>query len=147
MFNVEARAAVAEGAITPDVAEVGSGLLAAIEPLVSLVLYLCSEAAELVDSKGRQPHPRGFRDPARTPNAPTVWETASRLGARLRSARDASQRHRAGLHSRPRPHVRRVHCPHFWSGRKDADRKLILRWVHPVLVAGNAIGPTVRKVD
>ena len=147
LLNAEAAAAVAEGAITPDVAGVGSGLLEAIEPLVSLVLYLCSEAAELVDRKGRQSRPRGFADPVRTPNAPTVWETASRLGARLRSARAASQRDETGSHSRPRPHVRRAHWHHFWSGPKDGDRKLVLRWVHPVLVAGQAIVPTVRQVD
>lgn len=147
MLNAEAAAAVAEGAITPDVAEVGSDLLAAIEPLVSLVLYLCSEAAELVDRKGRLSQPRGFRDPARTPNAPTVWVTASRLGARLRSARASSQRDEAGSHSRPRPHVRRAHWHHFWTGSKAGNRNLVLRWVHPVLVAGDAIVPTVRTVD
>lgn len=117
-----------------------------VEPLVSVVLYLCSEAAEISDRKNpaRSPSPR--RDAVRTPNAPTVWETAVRLGQALRAARAAAA-DGSGTHAAPRPHIRRAHWHHFWTGPKAGERKLVLRWVHPVLVAGDAIVPVVRKVE
>lgn len=119
----------------------------AIEPLVSVVLYLCSEAAEISDRKDPNRTPAGFRDPVRTPNAPTVWETAARLGEALRAARAVAAASGDGSHAAPRPHIRRAHWHHFWTGPKDGDRKLVLRWLHPILVAGDDIVPVVRTVD
>ncbi len=118
----------------------------AIEPLVSLILYLCSEAAEITDRKDPKRSPSGFRSSVRTPNAPTVWETAVRLGEALRTARSAAAPGE-GSHAAPRPHIRRAHWHHFWTGPKSGDRKLVLRWLHPILVAGDDIAATVRSVD
>lgn len=55
-----------------------------IAPLVSILLYLCSEASEIheraVEGTGRE-HPR--RPPARYPKAPTTWAVGYRLGAAI----------------------------------------------------------------
>ncbi|MCC6742391.1 MAG: hypothetical protein IT175_00890 [Acidobacteria bacterium] len=118
-----------------------------VSPLVSVVLYLCSEAAEIATRKDPKREPAGFRDSVRTPNSPTIWETAVRLGNALRTARTAAAASRDGSHASPRPHIRRAHWHHFWTGPKDGDRKLVLRWMHPVLVAGDDIVPVVRTVD
>jgi hypothetical protein len=118
-----------------------------VEPLVSLVLYLCSEAAEISDRKNPEVHPTPRCAPSRTPNAPTVWETGARLGVALRRRRDAARDPGEGSHAAPRPHIRRAHWHHFWTGPKAGERRLVLRWVHPTLVGGDDVVPTIREVD
>lgn len=118
-----------------------------VEPLVSLVLYLCSEAAEIADRKDPARRPTARRDSSRTPNSPTVWDTGARLGAALRRARDAASESGEGSHAAPRPHIRRAHWHHYWTGPKAGERRLVLRWVHPTLVGGDDIVPTIRDVD
>jgi hypothetical protein len=113
-------------------------------PLLSLVLYLCSTAAEIHDADGspRQPeHPRPIRTKKGPrifpPDRSTTWEVAYRLGAALRlSLAQFSEAH-GGTHASPRPHIRRAHWHSFWTGPHDqpARRRLELRWLPPVPVA------------
>jgi hypothetical protein len=66
-----------------------------IVPLVSLVLYVCSQASE-IGEPGRQPHrpeakrtKRGLQHfPA---DKPTTWDVGVRLGAALRRAYQTEQ--------------------------------------------------------
>jgi hypothetical protein len=108
------------------------------EPLVSILLYLVSEAADVVGPPAGNPEPvrtrHGMRVFAR--DVVRVWDVGWRVGAALRAA---VARHAAadadGHHARPRPHVRRAHWHHYWVGPRG-DQRLALRWLHPVLVAG-----------
>lgn len=118
-----------------------------LAPLLSLTLYLCSEAAELRESRSGaswpiRPQMAKTKNGPRImpPSAVRVWETGYRIGAALRAALlkptepdDPS----TGTHARPRPHIRRAHWHHFWTGPRDqaADRRLILRWLPPVPIA------------
>jgi hypothetical protein len=128
----------------------------ALSPLVSLLLYLCSEEPDVRDGAGSQRLPRR-PNPIRTkkglrlfpPDEPTVWETGFRLGAALRRAAsgewsEGAVAERAG----PRPHIRRAHWHSYWTGTKDA-RKLSLRWLPPIPVGledMEKLRPTVRRV-
>lgn len=53
-------------------------------------------------------------------------------------------------HARPRPHLRRGHWSHFWTGKRDSkDRERVLKWIEPVYI--NASSPddlptTIHKV-
>lgn len=135
-----------------------------LAPLVSVTLYLCSQAAEIRDARGRRKSPEnpapkkikgGLREFAAA--GPTTWEVGYRLGAALRAGLAAEQTQAgAGTHTRPRPHIRRAHWHSFWIGPRQEDhpdRKLVLRWLHPVLVAGaedregGGIVPTLHNVD
>lgn len=41
-------------------------------------------------------------------------------------------------HARPRPHLRRGHWSHFWTGKRDsADRERVLKWIEPVYINAN----------
>lgn len=112
-----------------------------VAPMVSILLYLCAEDAEM----------RPTRDPKRThepvpprrnkegelhlPPAkrPEVWETGFRLGAALRDAmRAASPPSGSG----PRGHIRRAHWHSYWKGSKsnDDERQLEIRWLPPIPV-------------
>jgi hypothetical protein len=125
-------------------------------PLVSLLLYLCSEAAEVRDAAGSLRLPR-YQRPVETkrgpkwvpPDGPTTWEVGWRMGAALREARAAvgSAGH-GGEHAAPRAHLRRAHWHTYITGpRADAHRqRRDLRWLHPILVGAGDIVPTIHRV-
>lgn len=124
--------------------------LAIVPHLVSLLVYLGSETAEVHDAKGSDRQPMGRCAPKRAANAPTVWETGYRLGAALRRARErATSAAGDGSHASPRPHVRRAHYHSFWRGPRDGERELFVKWLPPIAVNVDDVGdlvPTVRQV-
>jgi hypothetical protein len=113
-------------------------------PLVSLVLYLCCQSAEITDQHGAnrlpaRPQPvktkRGLR--FFPPDRPTRWQVGYRLGAALRRA--ASERgasSSSGTHASPRPHIRRAHWHSFWVGKwgQPEVREVVLKWLPPIPV-------------
>jgi hypothetical protein len=128
----------------------------AIAPLVSLVLYLCSANAELRDARGtgRQPAyaratktKRGKKLIAAA--SPTTWEVGYRLGAAIRRAEAREPTRAEGTHASPRPHLRRAHWHHFWTGPLKGERTLSLKWLPPVNVgvSDEELPATVRPVE
>lgn len=149
------------GYVPPDASsEIGRAVAGMLAPIVSLVLYLCSDPSERdleaeTDPAARpaNPVPRKTKRGTRLHAAPepTVWRTGFRLGERLRAAeRAASGADGAGETASVRPHVRRAHWHSFWVGPKaDPEaRKLELRWLAPILVGadGEPAKATVREV-
>jgi len=129
-----------------------------VTPLVSLVLYLCSTAAEYIGDR-RPTYPR----PVRTkrgprifpPDQPTVWQTGFRIGAALRRAenerRRSSDEGETTDRRSPRPHIRCAHWHAYWTGPRSepAKRRVVLHWLPPIPVnVGDLddIAPTVRSV-
>ena len=51
-----------------------------------------------------------------------------------RTVQELEQQHRTGESFSPRPHMRRAHYHHFWTGPHDGERKLIVRWLPPIPV-------------
>jgi hypothetical protein len=130
-----------------------------ISPLISLVLYLCSQGAEIKETgSGKRlptrPKPqktkRGMRIFA--PDHPSRWEVGYRLGAALRQALSQHEpAEQISTHASPRPHIRRAHWHSFWIGKKDQPdaRTVTLKWLPPIPV--NVLGiedltTTVRDV-
>ena len=115
-----------------------------ISPLVSLVLYLCSQAAEIKDAgAGEQvpsrPKPQKTKKGLRifAPDHPSRWEVGYRLGAALRQALSEHEpAEPTGTHASPRPHIRRAHWHSFWVGKKDQPdaRSVTLKWLPPIPV-------------
>ena len=124
----------------------GERLEQTVQPLIATALYLCSAEPDLVDPSGRY-------DKLRKPSAPAAhpvsWELGWRVGAKLRSARSADATDSGGSHAKPRPHVRAAHWHHYWTGPRTGDRKLVVRWVHPIVVSGSRseLPTTVRDLD
>lgn len=103
-------------------------------PLLQLVLYLCSDEPDMP----RVQHPRermrasGAVD---APREPRIWDVGVRIGAAIRGYAVAQPSGSdAGTHASPRPHMRRAHWHHFWTGPMDGERKLALRWLPPIPV-------------
>lgn len=115
----------------------GAGQLA---PMLSLLLYLCSTAAEIHSGARRPMRPA----PTRTkrgprffpPHSPTTWEVGERIGAALRAAYQREQIGQPGAPSgrRVRPHVRRAHWHTYLLGPRDQpeQQRRELRWVPPI---------------
>lgn len=118
-----------------------------IEPLVSLLLYLCSENSEIGDGIRRpvKPVPRLTKDGPRliAPSQPTIWEVGARLGASIRHASSSETDAGEGTYAVRRPHIRRAHWHGYWSGPSKfpdgaaiptANRKFDLKWLPPIAV-------------
>ena len=113
-----------------------------LTPLVSLVLYLCTEAADITGKRGAPKNP----EPVRTrrhgmrlfpADGMTTWDVGVRLGAALRAAYQREQLSTGEETWRSvRPHVRRAHWHTFVAGpRKDASKQeRRLKWLPPIAV-------------
>jgi hypothetical protein len=136
-----------------------------LAPLLSLVLYLASTTREMRSGQLTQPA-RPKTQPTRRlgprifpPSAPRVWDVGFRTGATIRAGRTTIERANVGAdgsegktHASPRPHLRAAHWHHFWVGPLKGERQLILKWLHPIVVAAGeneedpGIIPTVHRV-
>jgi hypothetical protein len=124
-----------------------------IAPLVSLVLYLCAQNAEIRDAGGTarrpgRPAPKRVKGGERyfPPARSTVWECGWRTGPALRAARQAHHTHETAQgpggsgRASPRPHLRRTHWHHDHVGLRSRpeQQQRILRWLPPIPVAVSA---------
>lgn len=114
-----------------------------MEPISSLLLYLCSLSAEYGDgsSKPSNPQPKKTKDGLRLfpPNVPTKWLVGLRIGAALRGALAAeisSSKNEtpSASNSSTKPHVRRAHWHGFWTGSQNGERRFDVRWLPPIPV-------------
>ena len=108
-----------------------------ISKFLQIILYICSENAEVL------PNAEQTLITKRTPvikdrySELRKWDVGKRIGASLRQKTTAPRtaERGGGSHLSPRPHVRRGHWHHFWTGPRDGDRALILRWVAPCFIS------------
>lgn len=110
-----------------------------IAPLVQLVLYLC---ADNIDMSKVPVHPNArvrMSGQVDVPREARTWNVGERIGAAIRKYQNEnvqSEREYVpdSLHARPRPHVRRAHWHHYWTGSRKSKQKLILKWLPPIPV-------------
>jgi len=110
----------------------------AVQPLLSMVLYLCSDEPEIIgpsSSRPRRPQPTRTKHGWRLfpPPGPTIWRVGEEIGALLREARATAQPHTRGRS--PRTHIRRAHWHGYWIGARD-NRMFKYRWLSPIVVRG-----------
>lgn len=119
-----------------------------VEPLLSLLLYLCSANAEIGSGSRKPRTPK----PVRASNGKKkilaagntrIWDVGERVGAAIRRGREAAYRRSVGGTSEregssKRPHVRRAHWHGYWHGPREGDRVFGLVWIPPTHVKINA---------
>ncbi|MEX0746184.1 MAG: hypothetical protein WD118_11330 [Phycisphaeraceae bacterium] len=118
-----------------------------LAPLLSLLLYLCSQPDEIGGGERVPGNPR----PKRTKQGwrlfpvdkPLTWDVGVRIGAALRRAYHQAETDQVAIdpvtgRTRPRAHIRRAHWHGFWRGPRDPDRaderRFELRWLPPLPV-------------
>lgn len=109
--------------------------------LVNLYLYICAQNAEIAPTPAPTYRPRTKGAPIRDRfREVQSYDTGMVIGSALRRAAVSRHSHTSseptGRHVRA--HTRRGHWHHFWTGSKSLpdDRKIVLKWVSPVLVGG-----------
>lgn len=121
--------------------DIDAGLALALGPFLSLLLYLCSTAAEIGTGERRpiaRPTPKQTKHGPRyfPPDTPTTWDVGVRIGAALRAAyhREQLGQDSAPSGGRVRPHVRRAHWHTYLLGPRDdpAGQRRELRWIPPI---------------
>lgn len=107
-------------------------------PLISLLLYVCSDGVEYrASNQPSNPAPKRTRRhgwrlfPAPHPR---VWNLGDKTGEALESALSASKV-QEGERKAVRPHIRRAHWHTFYAGPRDAEeREVRVKWIPPLLV-------------
>lgn len=105
---------------------------------IQLLLYLVSEGADMEDEDtGLRVvrHPPKDSKPVDKASTIAVKHVGVRIGAALRRTA-ATAPHcggNTGTGGTVRPHMRRGHWHHYWTGSK-ADRRLVLKWTAPTMV-------------
>lgn len=111
-------------------------LLAALQ----FILYLASKNADVQDvPQAEAPRARKKRGQI-LDKASEVKEKAVgvRIGNAIRKSRQPSHpSSQGGTGSKVRPHSRRGHWHHYWTGPRDGDRKLVLKWTAPTFIHMN----------
>jgi hypothetical protein len=111
-------------------------------PLLSMLLYICSEQPDIDDERtpGTSPRRPEYVKTKRGPRLfpaekPRIWTVGRQIGEQLRqqsSTDDISQ----ATGRTVRKHLRRGHWHGYWTGPRDQDQKFIIKWQPPIFVGG-----------
>lgn len=128
-----------------------------IGPMLSLLLFVCTQNMEITHprdetKKPRNPRPKrvGGEERIFPPTNPTTWNVGIRMGAQLRSAEQRLNNAPQGTHAGPRPHSRRAHWHPYWYGKRDSEKRILkLKWLNQMLVNAKPeeLVPFVREID
>ena len=100
--------------------------------VANAVAYLCSKNADIVASYS--PNKGLKRNNAKRRSAATWHEVGYRVGADLRAYKRYQSDRREHQGGTVRPHMRRAHWHHYWTGPRDGERNLVLKWLAPTMV-------------
>ncbi len=121
---------------TPDAVQ---SIATEINPLISVLLYLCSQEPDIDDTITPQSFPERPR-PKKTKKGwrlfpadkPRVWAVGASLGQKLRQSLSAEQGE--PTNRTVRAHLRRGHWHGYWKGAHQGERKFIYKWIPPIVV-------------
>lgn len=104
---------------------------------IQWILYLVSENADI--ESGPPPeldNPQKAKKSRKKKSAVKVKNVGFRIGATIRKAKAAPAAHigEPSHGSKKSPHSRRGHWHHYWTGPRDGERKLVLKWVAPTFI-------------
>ncbi len=116
--------------------------VAMLQPLITLLLYLCADDADYERPprlKTARPRKLGKVRVTVIPDNARYWEVGTRVGAALRTARDATTltvppAQESSDRAKIRPHWRRAHWHTFWTGPRDSERTARVKWLPPIAV-------------
>ena len=142
----------------PDKASAVTQQFELLRRTMQLVLYICAQNAEITPSPEQVSHTKRSSAGVIVDRYAEIrkWDVGIRVGNAVRNYRRQQETMPVDdlvrTHASPRPHMRRGHWHHFWTGPKNkpAERKLILQWVTPTFVTASHKGDTpvvLHRVD
>lgn len=123
--------------IKPNPETAGMEDAAPILPAIQLLLYLLSDNADVNEvvpitiKKAQKRKLQIIQDKASEVSEKSV---GVRIGNAIRKHRAPSSSTGTGTDSAKRPHSRRGHWHHYWTGPVSGERKLVLKWVAPTFI-------------
>lgn len=122
-------------------------LSGAIQPMVSILLYLCSEEPEIDSDREPGSFP-SYPRPSKTkkglrlfpPKKATIWNVGQSLGKQLRDAKEGEGEYSGRRQS---THLRRGHWHGYWLGPRTGERTFVYRWLSPLVIKGKPDGETL----
>lgn len=112
---------------------------------LQLVLYLLAENTEVEEDSTATINPKSVRGSDAVTNITdkakeiTSYSVGVRIGSTIRKAKAGStSKVSTGAGAPKRPHSRRGHWHHYWTGPRDGQRELILRWIAPTFIHANS---------
>ena len=107
---------------------------------LNLVLYLCSDEPDVGGEYKWAHRPSTTR---KEPKKAAQWNVGVRIGNAIRRYNNQRlipqtvREDESKSHASPRPHIRRAHWHHFWTGAMSGERVLKLRWLPPIPVGAD----------
>lgn len=143
--NVRLRKATSTIPMTKD--EITNFYTPLVSRLIQLVLYICAENAEVEENPETKPFtrkPAPGTQPKDVMREVRSWDVGVKFAYNFRKSQSTSNipgssSPGTGIGAPKRPHARRGHWHHYWTGStKDGSRKLILKWTAPIFVGGSS---------
>lgn len=114
-----------------------------LKQILQVILYILAQNAEVTPSSEQSFITKRGKTVKDKYSEIRKWDVGIRVGAAIRQqkAKEQSRKkeYKESEHQSPRPHMRRGHWHHFWTGPKaqPEERKLILKWLSPMAIAAN----------
>lgn len=114
-----------------------------IKQIMQIVLYILAQNAEIVPDEEQSTITKRGKTIKDKYSEIRKWDVGFRTGLALRLYKEtkklenAENQNKDDSHASPRPHMRRGHWHHFWTGPKndESQRRLILKWLAPMIIA------------
>ena len=105
-----------------------------LKQILQVILYILAQNAEITPSSEQSFITKRGKTVKDKYSEIRKWDVGIRVGAAIRQ-----QKAKESEHQSTRPHMRRGHWHHFWTGPKaqPEERKLILKWLSPMAIAAN----------
>lgn len=119
-----------------------------ISRALQLILYVCAQNAEIHETPLRTPRSSRIVDHGKEIRR---WDVGLRIGRIIRASKGPAitQGERVAIAGTgKRPHPRRGHWHHYWTGPRSepSRRELVLRWVAPTFIGSQDDAPVTINI-
>lgn len=121
-------------------------------PIVQALLYLCAQNKDVEENpEQKKIHKKPTKRVKDQFKEVQKWDVGKVVVRNLKKdyrSLPTYQRETTTSGWTQRPHMRRAHWHHFWTGKRNGERKLILKWIAPTLINADKgeIAPTVNII-
>lgn len=115
-----------------------------LKQILQVILYILAQNADITPNPEQATITRRGKTIKDKYSEIRKWDVGVRVGAAIRQQKEQQEKPKqtreGGTHQSPRPHMRRGHWHHYWTGPRSNpnEQKLILKWLSPMAIAANS---------